>query len=230
METDAAAGAILKQAARSGKFMIHEILPVGMLQCNCSIFGDEQSREAIVIDPGDEIERITAILDKHGLTVKAIVITHAHIDHVAGAHKLRALTGAPVYMNEHDRELLDALEVQAQWLGVSRVDKTDVDANASDGLVLKLGSADFQIMHTPGHTQGSSSVYIPQEEKLVAGDTLFRESIGRTDLPGGNTKQILSSIKTRLLELPDETVVIPGHGLNTTIGRERERNPFLRGL
>jgi glyoxylase-like metal-dependent hydrolase (beta-lactamase superfamily II) len=210
--------------------MIHEILPVGMLQCNCSIFGDEQNREAIVIDPGDEIERITAVLDKYGLKVNAIVITHAHIDHVAGAHKLRALTGAPVYMNELDRELLDALDIQAQWLGVNRVDKTEVDSNATDGSVLKLGSADFEIMHTPGHTQGSSSVYIPQEHKLVAGDTLFRDSIGRTDLPGGNSRQILSSIKTRLLELPDETMVIPGHGANTTIGRERERNPFLRGL
>ena len=211
--------------------MIHEILPVGLLQCNCSIFGDEQTHEAIVVDPGDEIDRITALLNKHSLKVKAIVITHAHIDHVLGAHKLRVLTGAPVYLNEKDRELLDALDVQAQWLGINtHVEKTDVDANASDGTVLSLGTAEFQIMHTPGHTQGSSSIYIPQEQKLIAGDTLFRDSIGRTDLPGGNTRQILSSIKTRLMELPDETIVIPGHGTNTTIGRERERNPFLRGL
>lgn len=211
--------------------MIHEILPVGMLQCNCSIFGDEQTREAIVIDPGDEIDRILAVLNKHGLKVKAIVITHAHIDHVLGAHRLRALTNAPVYMNENDRELLEALDVQAQWLGLHQaVNKTEVDADAKDGSVVQLGNAEFHILHTPGHTQGSSSVYIPQENKLVAGDTLFRDSIGRTDLPGGNARQILSSIKTRLLPLADETVVVPGHGANTTIGRERERNPFLRGL
>lgn len=211
--------------------MIHEILSVGLLQCNCSIFGDEETHEAIVIDPGDEINRITAVVQKHGLRVTAIVITHAHIDHVLGAHKLRALTGAPVYLNENDRELLDGLEYQAQWLGIADpVNKTEVDANAADGMVLKLGSAEFQVMHTPGHTQGSSSVYIPAERKLVAGDTLFRDSIGRTDLPGGDTRQLLSSIKTRLLGLPDETVVIPGHGANTTIGRERQRNPFLRGL
>lgn len=210
--------------------MIHEIIPVGVLQCNCSVFGDEQSREAIVIDPGDDLHLIQAVLTKYELKVKAIVITHAHIDHVAGAHKLRALTGAPVYMNERDRELLDALDIQAQWIGMDSVERTEVDADAVEGTVLKLGKADFQVMHTPGHTQGSVSVLIPQESKLIAGDTLFRDSIGRTDLPGGNTRQILSSIKTRFLELPDDTLVVPGHGTNTTIGRERERNPFLRGL
>jgi hydroxyacylglutathione hydrolase len=210
--------------------MIHVILPVGVLQCNCSIFGDEGTREAIVVDPGDNIDGITAILDKHGLRVKAIVITHAHIDHVAGAHKLRAQTGAPVYMNENDRELLDALDVQATWLGVKPPERTEVDAAAVEGTVLRLGSADFEVIHTPGHTQGSLSLWIPQENKLVAGDTLFRDSIGRTDLPGGNTRQILSSIKTKLLDLPETAVVIPGHGSNTTIGREKERNPFLQNL
>ena len=210
--------------------MIHVILPVGLLQCNCSIFGDEQSREAIVIDPGDEIEKITEVLDRHQLKVKAIVITHAHIDHVAGAHKLRALTGAPVYMNEADRELLNALDLQASWLGVATPQRTEVDSAANDGTVLRLGSADFQVIHTPGHTQGSLSIWIPTQEKLVAGDTLFRDSIGRTDLPGGNSRQLMTSIKTRLLDLPEQTVVIPGHGPNTTLGREKEQNPFLQGL
>jgi len=210
--------------------MIHVILPVGLLQCNCSIFGDEQSREAIVIDPGDEIGKITEVLDQHQLKVKAIIITHAHIDHVAGAHKLRALTQAPVYMNEADRELLDALDLQAQWLGMETPERTEIDSAARDGVVLQLGTADFQILQTPGHTQGSLSVWIPQQKKLVAGDTLFRDSIGRTDLPGGNSRQLLASIKTRLLDLPEQTVVIPGHGQATTIGREKEKNPFLQGL
>src|SRR6266702_902488 len=119
--------------------MIHVILPVGLLQCNCSIFGDEQTREAIVIDPGDEIGKITATLDQHQLTVKAIVITHAHIDHVAGAHRLRASTGAPVYMNERDTELLDALDMQAKWLGVKTPARVEVDSTAGDGGVLHLG-------------------------------------------------------------------------------------------
>jgi glyoxylase-like metal-dependent hydrolase (beta-lactamase superfamily II) len=210
--------------------MIHVILPVGLLQCNCSIFGDEQSREAIVIDPGDEVEKITTELERHQLKVKAIVITHAHIDHVAGAEKLRALTGAPVYMNERDRELLKALDVQAQWLGVNTPLRPEIDAMATAGTVLRLGSAEFHVLLTPGHTQGSLSLWIPQENKLVAGDTLFRDSIGRTDLPGGDSRQILASIKTQLLTLPHDAAVIPGHGPNTTIGREKERNPFIRGL
>ncbi len=210
--------------------MIHIVLPVGLLQCNCSIFGDEQTREAIVIDPGDEVERIVSELEKRALKVISIVITHAHIDHVAGAHKLRALTGAPVYMNARDRELLDALDWQARWLGVETPPRTEVDLEARDGTVLQLGKADFQVMETPGHTQGSISLLIPQEKKLIAGDTLFRGSIGRTDLPGGDSHQILSSIQTRLLKLPEETVVIPGHGPATTIGLEKETNPFLQSL
>ena len=210
--------------------MIHVILPVGLLRCNCSVFGDEQTREAIVIDPGDEIDNIDRVLEQHQLKVKAIVITHAHIDHVAGAQKLRALTGAPVYLNDRDQELLNALDIQAKWLGIETPPRPKIDAQAEDGTVLSVGPAEFQVMHTPGHTQGSVSLWIPQESKLVAGDTLFRDSIGRTDLPGGDSRQILSSIKTRLFDLPEATVVIPGHGPVTTIGREKERNPFLQHL
>jgi hydroxyacylglutathione hydrolase len=210
--------------------MIHEILPVGMLQCNCSIFGDEASGDAVVIDPGDEIGRITAILDRHHLRVKAIIITHAHIDHIGGAQKLKAATGAPVYMNANDQELYDGIDMQAQWLGVAAPEKTGVDVNAREGEIVKLGPAEFRVLETPGHTQGSISVWIPAENKLVAGDTLFLDSIGRTDLPGGNPSQILRSIHDKLLTLDDTVVVIPGHGQNTTIGRERRRNPFLQGM
>src|SRR5271156_1751553 len=210
--------------------MIHEILPVGPLQCNCSIFGDEAGGEAIVIDPGDEIGRITSILEKHHLRVKAIIVTHAHIDHIGGAQKLKALTGAPVYMNFNDQELYDHIDMQAQWLGVATPEKTGIDVNAREGESVKLGPAEFQVLETPGHTQGSVSVWIPAENKLVAGDTLFLDSIGRTDLPGGDGRQILRSIHDKLLPLADDVAVIPGHGPNTTIGRERSRNPFLRGL
>lgn len=208
--------------------MIHEILPVGQLQCNCSIFGDEQSREAIVIDPGDNIDQILAILKRHSLSVKAIVITHAHIDHIGGAAKLKAATGAPVHMNQNDQELYDHLEMQAAWLGTETPTRTEIDVEARDGDSLALGGAAFQILHTPGHTQGSISLWIPAENKLIAGDTLFRDSIGRTDLPGGDGRQILRSIHEKLLVLPEEATVVPGHGSNTTIGREKDRNPFLQ--
>lgn len=210
--------------------MIHEILPVGLLQCNCSIFGDEKSREAVVIDPGDEIGRIQAVLAKHQLRVTAIIITHAHIDHIGGAQKLKAATGAPVYMNAQDQELYDHLDVQAGWLGMPTPELTEIDVPAREGDSLTLGPAQFHILHTPGHTQGSISLWIPAEHKVIAGDTLFYDSIGRTDLPGGDTAQILRSIHDKLLTLDDPTVVIPGHGPKTTIGRERARNPFLQRL
>ncbi len=210
--------------------MIHEILSVGLLHCNCSIFGDEQTHEAIVVDPGDDIGDVLAVLNKHDLKVKAIVITHAHIDHIGGAAKLKAATGAPVMMNARDQELYDHLDVQASWLGMENPSRTAIDAEAREGVTLTLGGAAFQILETPGHTQGSVSIWIPSENKLVAGDTLFRDSIGRTDLPGGDGRQILRSIKSQLLPLPEDAVVIPGHGPSTTIGREKDRNPFLQNL
>jgi hydroxyacylglutathione hydrolase len=210
--------------------MIHVVMPVGLLHCNCSVLGDEQTREAIVVDPGDEVERIMAVLRQHGLTVKAIVITHGHIDHISGAQKLKVLTGAPVYMNSADQELVDSLETYAAWLGVPTPEAVEVDTPIKDGDALQLNARDIHILHTPGHTQGSLCLYIPAENKLMAGDTLFKGSVGRTDLPGGNTKQLLSSIKSKLLVLPEDTLVTPGHGENTTIGEEAERNPFLQRL
>ena len=207
--------------------MIHEILPVGMLQCNCSIFGDEQTREAMVIDPGDNIDEILVILARHKLKLKAIVITHAHIDHIGGAAKLKKATGAPVHMNQNDQPLYDQMEMQANWLGMRPPTTTEIDANVREGDSLALGATQFQVLETPGHTPGSISVWIPTEKKVIAGDTLFRDSIGRTDLPGGDSRQILQSIHDKLLTLPDDAIVVPGHGANTTIGRERASNPFL---
>ena len=207
--------------------MIHEILPVGMLQCNCSIFGDESTHEAIVIDPGDEIVSILEVVARHGLKVKAIVITHAHIDHIGGAQKLKLATGAPVYMNANDVELQQMMDVQAGWLGVATPEAVAIDVAAKDGDMLKFGATEMHVLHTPGHTQGSICLWMPAEAKLVAGDTLFRGGIGRTDLPGGDGRQILVSIHEKLLGLPGETVVYPGHGESTTIAREKRSNPFL---
>ena len=208
--------------------MIHEILPVGPLQCNCSVVGDEGTREALVIDPGDDIEDVLALVQKHNLKVKQIVITHAHIDHVGGAMKLRALTGAPILLNENDQALLKMLDVQAGWIGMEDPGKVEIDHSPAHDEKISTGSLTGNVLHTPGHTEGSICLYFAPEKKLIAGDTLFAGSIGRTDLPGGSFKKILTSLYERVLALPDDTVVVPGHGPLTTIGDERESNPFLR--
>jgi glyoxylase-like metal-dependent hydrolase (beta-lactamase superfamily II) len=207
--------------------MIHEILPVGPLQCNCSIVGDENTHEAMVIDPGDEIEDILEIVRKHNLQVKQIVITHAHIDHVGGAMKLRGATGAPILLNQNDYALLKLLDVQAAWIGVPNPGKVEIDRSVTRGETVSAGSHTAQILHTPGHTEGSICLFFEPEKKLIAGDTLFAGSIGRTDLPGGNMQKIMRSLHDTVLTLPDQTVVVPGHGKLTTIGEERESNPFL---
>jgi hydroxyacylglutathione hydrolase len=241
--------------------LIHEIIPVGMLQCNCSILGDPVTREAIVVDPGDEVERILEILRRHDLKVRAIVSTHTHIDHVGGLAQLHAATKAPVLIHEGDFELYNHLDVQAQWLGVATPAMMRIQDFVKEGDAVRWGGYAARVLHTPGHTPGSISLVVERGERdavssghshahgehervqtagkkpvftaskgarLIAGDTLFQGSIGRTDLWGGSTKDILKSIHEKLLTLPDETLVTPGHGANTTIGAERESNPYLR--
>jgi hydroxyacylglutathione hydrolase len=262
---------------------IHITIPVGMLQCNCSIIGDPITREALVIDPGDEVTRILDLLGRHKLTVKAIVSTHAHIDHVGGLSKLHQYTGAPVLMHRDDLPLYHAMDMQASFLGVHPPDLTEIDQLLKEGDSLRWGSFEAQVIHTPGHTPGSVSLYLPHDAgkvtaapapkqqftftndkgeevsiddlirkaaglqdyvppepaeepekatprapQLFSGDTLFAGSIGRTDLWGGSLDRIMDSLRTKLMGLPDETVVFPGHGPVTTIGQERHLNPFLQ--
>src|SRR3979490_3253587 len=259
--------------------LIHITIPVGMLQCNCSIIGDPVTREALVVDPGDEVNRILDLLGRHKLTVKAIVSTHAHIDHVGGLSKLHQYTGAPVLMHRDDLPLYQAMEMQASFLGVMPPELTDIDQLLKEGDVLRWGGFEAQVIHTPGHTPGSVSLYLPhdagkvtgvpamrtvmdetgenvsladllkktttpedeaqsvaeEEPEIVAprapqlfsGDTLFAGSIGRTDLWGGSMEKIMDSLRSKLMHLPDDTVVYPGHGPVTTIGNERHLNPFL---
>lgn len=226
--------------------LIHEVIPVGLLQCNCSILGDSASHEAIVVDPGDEVERILEILARHDLKVRAIVSTHTHIDHVGGLAGLHRATGAPVLIHEGDLELYRHLDVQAQWLGVPTPETTSIEDFVKEGGAIRWGGFAAHVLHTPGHTPGSISLVVEEATqesaapalegtpgatrapaRLMAGDTLFRGSIGRTDLWGGSHTQILDSIREKLLVLPGETSVYPGHGEITTIGFEREHNPFF---
>ncbi|HLW80765.1 MAG TPA: MBL fold metallo-hydrolase [Candidatus Acidoferrales bacterium] len=243
--------------------LIHEILPVGTLQCNCHIVGDPATREAIVIDPGDDVDRILALLAKHRLAVKAIVSTHAHIDHVGGLKRLHDVTGAPVLMNEGDLEMYRQMDMQAQFLGVPPPPVAKIDSLLAEGDAIRWGNYEMRVLHTPGHSPGSISLYLPasmgagsntgegnrivapsdrrksssvaheaqaeeQAPWLFAGDTLFAGSIGRTDLWGGSYPEIIRSIRLKLLALPEETIVFPGHGPATTLAEERESNPFLQ--
>jgi hydroxyacylglutathione hydrolase len=255
--------------------LIHEVIPVGLLQCNCSILGDPATGEAIVVDPGDDAEKILEILRRNKLKARAIVSTHTHIDHVGGLAALHRTTGAPVLIHEDDLELYRHLDMQAQWLGVPTPAVVKIKDFVKEGDTLRWGRFAAHILHTPGHTPGSISLVVrpenvkstnvqPENVKpqtaaaaelalpragadrrisasgksaaespvepglLIAGDTLFQGSIGRTDLWGGSMPKIISSIREKLLVLPDEVIVYPGHGDTTTIGSERANNPFLR--
>ncbi len=224
-----------------------------MLQCNCSVIGDPESRECIVVDPGDEVERILAVIARYDLKVRAIVNTHAHIDHVGGLRKMQQATGAPVLMHQEDLELYRHLDLQAAWIGIKAPPLTNVDGYLSEGDAVRWGRYTARVIDTPGHTPGSICLYLPSDSsdspqgdsfqgkpsdgaaerpagpgRLLAGDTLFAGSIGRTDLWGGSFQEIMRSIHSKLLVLPDETIVYPGHGPSTTIGQERETNPFVR--
>jgi hydroxyacylglutathione hydrolase len=208
--------------------MILETFTVGPLQCNCVILGDERSGSAIVVDPGDEVERIVAALQRRGLRAVAIVATHAHIDHVGALADLKKQTGAPARLHEADVPLYEELALQAQWLGIEPPSMTTIDAGLDESTGIAFGTSKLDVLHTPGHSPGSVSFILPSEvPMLLSGDSLFAGSIGRTDLWGGSFDELMSSIRKKLMTLPDETTVLPGHGPKTTIGEERRSNPFL---
>lgn len=206
--------------------MIFETLVVGPLQCNCMIVGCEQTREALVVDPGDEVDRILGVLDYHGLKVRGILQTHAHFDHVGATKPLKEATGAPVYLHKEDLFLYQHLAEQVAMFGLKAPEPATIEHWFKEGDEVKAGTVSAQVLHTPGHSPGSVSFSLPG--KLLSGDTLFAGSIGRTDLWGGSYEQIIQSIRTRLLVFSDETEVHPGHGPSTTIGREKRSNPFLQ--
>lgn len=200
--------------------------PVGPLQCNCSVIGDSLSGRALVIDPGGDADQILALVKELNLTVVAIIHTHAHLDHILAAGEIKKATGAPIFLHESDQFLWDIVEQQCDMFGVPKVSLPDPDHYLKDDQALDCCGG--VAIHTPGHTPGSVSFWFEQYKTLIAGDTLFLGSIGRTDLPGGNFEQIVTSIKERIYSLDDEAVVVTGHGPNTTIGSEKVANGFVR--
>jgi glyoxylase-like metal-dependent hydrolase (beta-lactamase superfamily II) len=215
-----------------------ETFPVGPLGCNCSIVAENSDARragaalrAIVIDPGGDLEEIQRRLDALGAHVVAIVHTHAHVDHVGSTAELQRATGSVASIHEKDRFLYRALPVQAMLIGTPPPKRADMDGKLVDGAAIRAGSLELGVLHTPGHTPGSCCFVASdgQHTRLFAGDTLFRDSIGRTDLWGGDHGALLRSIRHKLLSLPDDVPVVAGHGPSTTVGRERAHNPFLRG-
>lgn len=206
---------------------IVETFPVGPLQCNCSVLADPVSREAVVIDPGDEPERILRILEEAKLSPVALLHTHAHLDHITASRAMKEATGAPIRLHPADRPLYDALPEQAAFFGLRAEAPLPPDAPLSDGDVVRFGPYRLRTIHTPGHTPGSTCFLLEGDSPvLFSGDTLFRRSIGRTDLWGGDTDAILASIRGRLFPLEGSTPVVCGHGEATTIAEEKRLNPF----
>jgi hydroxyacylglutathione hydrolase len=201
---------------------------VGPLACNCYVVGDPLTRRAIVIDPGDDADVLAEGISTKGVVVEAIVATHAHFDHIVAAERLRELTGAPFYLHDSDRFLLDWMQTSGRLvLGIELPPPPAVDTAAAEGDVLVVGSAKLEVVHTPGHSPGSISLIA--DNAIFSGDTLFAGSVGRTDLPGGDTQTLLRAIVEKLFTLDGNLPVYPGHGPATTLEHERRHNPFVRG-
>jgi len=211
--------------------MILQTIPVGPFQCNCSVLGDEASGTAIVIDPGDEAERVAAIVARHGLTVTHIVHTHAHLDHIGGTAAFKRLCGGRAALHQGDEWLYQNLALQGRMIGLEVAETVALDAWLQEGDRFDLGPDKLEVLHTPGHSPGSCTFVLEHQGRqlVFAGDTLFAGSIGRTDLWGGDSATILASLQGKLMALDDDAEVIAGHGPPTTIGRERRNNPFLTG-
>ena len=201
--------------------------PVGPLQCNCSIIGDRLSSKALVVDPGGDADQILGLLNELNLTVVGIIHTHAHLDHILASGVIKEATGAPIYLHEGDKFLWDMVGQQCVMFGVPPVTLPEPDHFMEDDQALNCCGG--VAIHTPGHTPGSVSFWFEQYKTLIAGDTLFQGSIGRTDLPGGNFDQIITSIKERIYSLDEDALVVTGHGPNTIIGSEKTSNSFVRG-
>jgi hydroxyacylglutathione hydrolase len=201
-------------------------LVVGPLACNCYIVGDPDTKEAIVIDPGGDAEAISDLLVSNQLTVRQIVATHAHFDHIVAAQRLRELTGAPFRLHSSDNVMLDWYQESALlFLGTELPPPPDVDSATDEGDTLAAGGVVLRVLHTPGHSPGS--IVLVSDEAVFTGDTLFAGSVGRTDLPGGDADALVRAVREKLFALEDDLPAYPGHGPPTTLGQERRFNPFV---
>ena len=199
---------------------------VGPLACNCYVVGDPATKDALVIDPGGDAEDLAEAIAGRGLRVRAIVATHAHFDHLIAAEHLRTVTGAPFLMHDDDRPMLDWYQESGRlFLGLELPPPPTIDTPAGEGDVLRAGSAELRVVHTPGHSPGSISLF--GSDLVFSGDTLFAQGVGRVDLPGGDGRALVGAIKEKIFTLPDETPVYPGHGPATTVEREKRLNPFV---
>jgi hydroxyacylglutathione hydrolase len=209
--------------------MIIEMLTVGPFQENCYVIGDEETSEGAIVDPGDEATRIALAVEQTGLDIGQILVTHAHIDHVGAVAALADEYACPVLMHAEAEPMLEQLPAQAMMMGLRFGKVPTVDHYIEDEEVLEVGGLKLRSLYTPGHAPGHVAFYVEGEDLLLSGDALFAGSVGRTDLFGGSMEVLMRSINERLLTLPDETRVYPGHGPQTTIGTERAHNPFLQG-
>lgn len=214
-------------ATRYGALLVETIVNGPFVE-NCYLVMDDGSKQALLVDPGDEDERILETVRGLGATVKEIVCTHAHIDHAGAVAPLARLLGAPFALHKEERPWLERMPSQAAVFGLDPREVPRVDRELVDGETIALGGLEAKVLFTPGHSAGGCCLHVAREGVVLVGDTLFQGSIGRTDLPGGSLRTLLASIRERLLTLPDATVVLSGHGPATTIGEERQHNPFLR--
>jgi len=209
--------------------MIFEVLPVGPLAANCFVIGCGDTREGIVVDPGAETEKVLAVVKRHGLDIRLVINTHGHFDHVGGNGEVLAATGAFLLIHENDVRFLSRAADSAAMYGLRGTDSPPPDRYLEDGMELAFGGCSLRVFHTPGHTPGGCCLYFSEQGIVITGDTLFADSVGRTDLPGGSHETLIRSIREKLLVLPEATAVYPGHGPATTIGREKRHNPYLGG-
>uniref|UniRef100_C6E0G4 Beta-lactamase domain protein n=1 Tax=Geobacter sp. (strain M21) TaxID=443144 RepID=C6E0G4_GEOSM len=207
--------------------MLFETIVVGALGVNCFILGDKQSNEGVVVDPGADCELILDAVTRFGIKLKYIINTHGHFDHVGCNRSLKEKSGAELLIHQGDRTLLELAAKSAQKYGLKAEDSPAPTRFLEDGMRLEFGKRVIEVLHTPGHTQGGCCLLLAHEKLVITGDTLFADSVGRTDLPGGSHEQLMASIKAKLMPLPDDTTVWPGHGPSSTIGRERRSNPYI---
>ena len=207
--------------------MVFEVIVVGPLSVNCLVLGCDETREGVVVDPGGDVESIIQAVRRHGLNIRYIINTHGHFDHVGGNRQAVAAFGAPLLIHQADAPMFERVADVGRMYGIPCENSPPADGFLTEGMEIGFGGSSMKVLHTPGHTPGGCCLYLAKENKVITGDTLFADSIGRTDLPGGSHDQLLASIRGKLFTLPDDVIVYPGHGPETTISHEKRHNPYF---